>query len=75
MHVLEFILAGFVAFLVCAYFQVPIVVWTIVAAAFGWWLSAAADFGQTTNVVHFDSSLSSDAPTYAQALRMPPVMS
>ena len=31
MHVLEFILAGFVACLVCGYFQLPILGWTIVA--------------------------------------------
>ncbi|HZE59123.1 MAG TPA: acyl-CoA dehydrogenase [Burkholderiales bacterium] len=51
MHVLEFILAGFVAFLVCAYFQLPILVWTVAAAAFGGWLSALAGFGPTTNLV------------------------
>src|SRR5437762_9818720 len=51
MHVLEFILAGIVAFLVCGYFQLPILVWTIVAAAFGWWLSALAGFGPNTSMV------------------------
>ena len=51
MHVLEFILAGIVAFLVCGYFQLPILVWTIVAAAFGWWLGALAGFGPNTEMV------------------------
>ncbi|MBV9362590.1 MAG: acyl-CoA dehydrogenase [Betaproteobacteria bacterium] len=51
MHVFEFILAGVVAFLICGYFQLPILVWTIVAGAFGWWLSALAGFGPNTNIV------------------------
>jgi len=51
MHVLEFILAGIVAFLVCGYFQLPILVWTIVAAAFGWWLGALAGLGPNTSMV------------------------
>ena len=48
MHALEFILAGIVAFLVCGYFQLPILIWTIVAAGFTWWLSALAGFGPNT---------------------------
>src|SRR4051812_4882643 len=51
MHVLEFVLAGFVAFVICAYFQLPLLAWTIVAAAFGWWLSALAGFGPNTEIV------------------------
>jgi len=51
MHVLQFILAGIAAFLVCGYFQMPILVWTIVGAAFGWWLSALAGFGPDTQMV------------------------
>ena len=51
MHALQFILAGIVAFLVCGYFQLPILVWTLVGAGFAWWLSALAEFGQTTDMV------------------------
>ena len=50
MHALEFILAGIVAFLVCGYFQLPILIWTIVAAGFTWWLSALAGFGPNTEM-------------------------
>src|SRR5256714_13954979 len=51
MHVLEFILAGIVAFLVCGYFQLPIVAWTVVAAGFTWWLSALVGLGPTADIV------------------------
>src|SRR3954469_6092483 len=51
MHIVELILAGFVAFIVSASFPLTPLAWAVVAAAFGWWLSAAADFGHTTNVV------------------------
>ena len=51
MHVLEFILAGIVAFLVCGYFQLPIVAWSVVAAGFTWWLSALVGLGPTADIV------------------------
>ena len=46
-----FFAAAIAAFFVLAYFQVPILGWTVAGGALLAWLSVVAEFGPTTNVV------------------------
>src|SRR5438105_3438458 len=46
-----FFVAAIAAFLVLAYFGAPLLAWTIAGGALLWYLSFAAAFGATTNVV------------------------
>ncbi len=48
---LEFALAVVAVFLVLGYFRLPILAWTLAAAALLWYLSVIAGFGYGTNVV------------------------
>jgi acyl-CoA dehydrogenase len=48
---LEYALAVVAVFLVLGYFRLPILAWTLAAAALLWYLSVVAAFGYVTNVV------------------------
>ena len=49
MAVLALVLGALAAFLVLAYFQAPLLVWTAAAGLLGWWASAIGDFSQVAN--------------------------
>ncbi|HEX6691875.1 MAG TPA: acyl-CoA dehydrogenase, partial [Burkholderiales bacterium] len=53
MSVLALLLGAFAAFLVLAYFQLPLIVWTVAVGLLAWWLSAIAGFGFLGNVLLF----------------------
>src|SRR5688572_9097792 len=51
MAVLGLIAGSLAAFLLLAYFQLPLIVWTVAAGLLGWWASVIGDFSLVTNTV------------------------
>src|SRR5262245_30786744 len=53
MAVLALAFAALAGFLILAYFQLPLVVWTAAVGLLFWWVSALADFGVVGNTILF----------------------
>src|SRR5688572_704503 len=51
MAVLGLIAGALAVFFVFAYFQLPLIAWTVAAGLLGWWLSVVAGFSPIANIV------------------------
>src|SRR5688572_5504321 len=79
MAVLGLIAGSLAAFLLLAYFQLPLIVWTVAAGLLGWWASVIGDFSLVTNTVLLAlfaaAALALNVPLIRRALITNPVLS